>query len=463
MKRARSHTFGFLSMLMATCFALSPQAWPQGSAREPAQTEHAPAEHLNPSLQTQALTVERIEIQGATKTRPHVILRYLSLKAGDEITPEKIARDYDALSATHFFKQVDFSSKPGSAAGKVVLVIEVVERRWPWLEFAGGASELNGWYLIPLGVRFDNFFGGGGLSGARFVLGDRIFGFYLHYRQPYAFGGRINFLVELGSAGQEFIHYLDQQQAMQKVQHGVLRFDFSGKHGLARYLAGGFKFNNWQPEAEARFTYNGDTITDLPSPLADQLEEQKVNSIFARLQLDTRDNHFFPRAGVWGALSFEIADAALGSEVNFYRAILDGRFYHAFGKNVFALHAKAGRVSEAAPFYERFYLGGAYSLRGFAERSLTPLGYGTELALAQAEMRFPVTGYAGRPSLSAALFFDVGRIDAPDTNEENNEFISSAGFGFRLRIPVLGLLRGDFAYPLDRDDFRFHLALEQTF
>ncbi len=115
----------------------------------------------------QSLRIQRIEIQGTTKTQHSVIRRYLSMKVGDEITPELIAQNYDALAATNFFKRVDFSAKPGSAPGQVVLVIEIVERFWPWLEVAGGFSELEGWYIIPLGVRFDNFFGRGDLGGAR--------------------------------------------------------------------------------------------------------------------------------------------------------------------------------------------------------------------------------------------------------------------------------------------------------
>jgi outer membrane translocation and assembly module TamA len=65
--------------------------------------------------------------------------------------------------------------------------------------------------------------------------------------------------------------------------------------------------------------------------------------------------------------------------------------------------------------------------------------------------------------LSAALFFDAGHINDFTNTETGRELFLSAGYGFRLKLPVIGLLRCDFAYPLDRDDFRFHISLGHTF
>lgn len=422
-----------------------------------------------PSAQS-SLIIERIEIVGATKTKPQVIHRYLSLKAGDAVTPEAIDRDYEALTATHFFKQVEFSSKPGGAAGKVILVIEVVERRWPWLEFAGGFSELEGWYLVPAGVRFDNTFGNGNIAGGRFIIGDRTGGFYLHFRQPQIFSSSFDLQLEAGSNSTDFIHYLAAREAIHRVDIGSGRIALVGNRGLARYFSAGFRFNSARPET--KYELGDTTRTDFPPELAGQLAKKRINSFFTRLQFDTRDQIYFPHTGVWGALSLEAAKVSTASSTSsstfehtgdFRQLVFDARIYQPIGVNVFAVRAKAGLVSRAAPFYERFYLGGAYSLRGFAERGMTPLGWGTEVLLAQAEMRFPVAGDPQQPSLMAALFFDAGRIESAGVLNEQNRFFTSAGAGFRVKVPIIGLLRCDFAYPLDRDDFRFHFALGQTF
>jgi outer membrane protein insertion porin family len=422
-----------------------------------------PAQTTSVAGAPQALLIERIEIQGNTKTRPQVIRRYLSMKEGTAITPEIFSRDYDALVATHFFKRVEFSSKPGSAPGKVVMVIEVQERRWPWLEVAGGFSELEGWYFIPIGVRFDNIFGGGGIGGGRTIIADRTAGFYWHYLEQEIFRSNLDFQMKLGSFTHSYIHYLNNQELLQDIENDNLTLAFSGHRGWSKHLSSGFIFNTWQPAPTATFTANDSTITSLPPPLVTAPLE-KSNSAFVRLQLDTRDHALFPRRGTWGALQFEKTLASSREDNNdFSRVLIDMRWYAAVGRNVLALHAKAGRVSESAPFYERFYLGGAYSVRGYAERSLTPLGWGTKMALGQVEMRFPISGSRQNPALSGAVFLDAGHINNYKNPETGRELFLSAGYGFRLKLPVIGLLRCDFAYPLDRDDFRFHISLGHTF
>ena len=135
------------------------------------------------------------------------------------------------------------------------------------------------------------------------------------------------------------------------------------------------------------------------------------------------------------------------------------------GKSVLALRLKAATTTESTPYYERFYLGGAYSLRGFADRSLTPVGYGTRLFLGSVEWRVPVAGRnPQKPSFVGAVFFDAGSIGTPPTKFADDDILTAFGFGVRIKVPVVGWLRLDFAYPEKRpDDFRFHLGVGQPF
>ncbi|MGH7456685.1 MAG: BamA/TamA family outer membrane protein, partial [bacterium] len=143
----------------------------------------------------------------------------------------------------------------------------------------------------------------------------------------------------------------------------------------------------------------------------------------------------------------------------------DGRFYQNIGNSVLALRLKAATTTESTPYYDRFYLGGAYSLRGFAERSLTPVGYGTRLFLGSLEWRVPIAGrHPQKPNFVGAVFFDAGSIGTPTTKFADDEILTTFGFGVRIKVPVVGWLRLDFAYPEKRpDDFRFHLGIGQPF
>lgn len=410
------------------------------------------------------LIVERIDLLGVQKTKPHVIYRYLSIREGGILTPEMIEQDYQALAATNFFKRVDFSTEPGSEKGKVVVTIEVQERRWPTLEFAGGYSELDGWYFSPIGVRYDNLFGSGHFLNLRLLFGDRVGGLNFRFHQPYIFGSDLHFQLDADVLGRNFIHYFDGQEAVQRVDGAGLRFGLTGSRGLGKFISGGYQISTVTPDSFAVLSANGQRVEDFPPSLADDLGETNIAAFWLRLQVDTRDNVFFTRQGVWGALSVEAADPQFGGTAQFTRTIFDGRFYQPLKNSVIAMRVKAGSISDTAPFYERFYLGGAYSLRGYAERSLTPVGYGTRLFLGSVEWRVPVSGrHPQKPTLMGAVFFDAGSI-GNETKKFGEEIFTSFGFGFRLNVPIVGVLRFDFAYPQQHpEDFRFHLALGHSF
>jgi len=413
----------------------------------------------------QALIIERINIVGARKTKPYVFQRYLSFHEGEAITPELIESNQQTLLSTNFFKQVEFSTAPGSEKGKVIVIIEVREHSAPTLEFAGGYSELDGWYVSPIGVRYDNLFGTGHFLGLRVIIGDRVGGFNFRFQQPEIFKRSVNLQIDFDVLGRDLIHYFDNRQAIQRIAAANLRLTFSGARGLAKYFAAGFQSGAVEPDSTAKLTAKDSTITAFPPIIAEQLGKNEIGMVWLRLQTDTRDNVFFPRRGVWGALSVERANQNFGEAKRFTRTTFDGRLYQSIGASVLAIRLKTGAASKATPYYERFYLGGAYSLRGFAERSLTPVGYGTRLFLGSLEWRIPLESRdRQKPRLVGAIFFDAGSLGTPETERRDDKIFTTFGFGVRWKVPVVGLLRFDFAYPNDRpDNFRFHLAIGHPF
>lgn len=161
---------------------------------------------LSPQLFTQALPprpviIERIEIEGATKTNKEVIMRRLTISAGDTISLNRLGRviesDGRRLAQTNFFKEVDYYTRKGAEKGKVIVVFDIKERKWPYFQFEGGHNDLDGWFFVPASLRFDNFFGKGNLIGLRSVLGHRVSKLTLGYRNPNIFGGRGFFDAEL--------------------------------------------------------------------------------------------------------------------------------------------------------------------------------------------------------------------------------------------------------------------------
>ncbi|MFQ5866068.1 MAG: outer membrane protein assembly factor [bacterium] len=417
---------------------------------------------------TRQLIVEHIEVTGITKTSRNVIFRYLTIQQGDVINPARVAANQRRLSQTNFFKEVDFYTRPGSEKGKVVVVIEVKERRWPYFQFEGGHSDLNGWYFVPASLRFDNFFGHGNFIGIRWFIGDRVSKLSLGYRNPNLFDDTAFLDIELYGATHDFIHYFGTSRIRQNVASGGFRIKFGGTQGLSKHVYFGYRIETYEPSLTAKITDNDSTITSFPPEIADDLERTKIGAFSLVLHADLRDNPYYPLKGFWGALSGELAHEEVGSEINFSKITLDTRFYQRiFGRQVFAFHLKTGYATENAPFYERFYLGGANSLRGYPDRRLTPIGWGSKLILTNTEFRFPLSS-KNFPYHKATgiLFFDAGGRWLPDETPKLDDFFTSLGFGFRIKLPIVGITRFDFSFPLnkvDENDFQFHISLGHTF
>ena len=416
------------------------------------------------------LIVEDIEIVGNNKTKRDVILRHLNFSVGDPIDPFVIDINNQRLSQTNFFEAVQFYTRRGSEKGKLVVIIEVKERRWPYFQFEGGHNDLEGWFFVPASLRFDNLFGRGSKMGARFLFGDKIEEFSIFYHNNSLFSGKAFLDVQLFNAEQRFVHYFGNLETEHNVEFNGLKLKLGGKKGFFKYFHVAYRGEVYNP---ANFVTGEDDTTinvvDLPqSSISDDLGETRINTLSIGLSADFRDNLAYPTNGFCGSLILENASERPKSDVKFTKVTVDARFYKGlFNKKVLAFHFKGGMVDEDAPFYERFYLGGANSLRGYPFSRLTPLGGGTKLILTNTEFRFPLTtkNFPYHKS-SGVVFFDAGGIWMPGEDPRLEDFFASFGVGVRVRLPVIGVTRFDFSFPLnkfDENDFKAHISLGHTF
>ncbi len=420
--------------------------------------------------QERSLQLERIEFKGNTKTDESVLLRYLRLRPGDRVTADKVDRDWQALAATDFFKSVELYTRPGSRKGLVVLVVEVTERRWPYFQFEGGHSDLDGWYFVPFSLRFDNLFGKGHEWNFQAYLSDRFTRLGFNYHNPDLLSSSLAFDLQFYGGTRTFILYIDGQELNHDVDVGGIDMKLSGTEGIFRYLFLRYNNLNFSPARTAAFVDTDSvlTISLFPKKLAVQIEDTTIASLTAGIQIDRRDNVFYPMRGFWGVASAGLAHSELGSKIDFVRYRFDARIYQRiFRRHVLAFNVKAGSVSREAPFYQRFYLGGANSLRGYPERRLTPIGYGARHFLTSIEYRFPFSSrQTGTPGAVGVFFFDAGGLWNTDEKIDSDGLYRAFGFGLRLKIPIIGLTRIDFAFPLDKfedNDFQLHFSLGHAF
>jgi outer membrane protein assembly factor BamA len=137
-------------------------------------------------------------------------------------------------------------------------------------------------------------------------------------------------------------------------------------------------------------------------------------------------------------------------------------------KTVISSRVSGGIMSSGAPYYERFYLGGNYSIRGFAEWSLSPAVGDDGYWLINTELRTPlIDSRRGQPKLTGLLFIDTGQGWQRGTDFKIEDVESAVGWGLRLRLPWVGTFGMDVGVPLSEgrtgDEFRVHGLLGFSF
>jgi outer membrane protein insertion porin family len=140
--------------------------------------------------------VERIEIHGNARTRGYVIRREFDIAEGDAYNKSLIDRAERRLKNLNYFKTVNITTKPGSAADRVVLDVEVAEQSTGEFNIAGGYSTTDG-LLVEVKLGDSNFLGSGTALKSSMSYGQYARGVDLSASEPYFLGSRVSAGIEL--------------------------------------------------------------------------------------------------------------------------------------------------------------------------------------------------------------------------------------------------------------------------
>jgi outer membrane protein insertion porin family len=408
--------------------------------------------------------IEDISIEGNSKSSNYVIFENLPYAVGDTLSEDEINTGIEQLKSLEIFSNVRMQPRAGSEAGKLHLIISVEERYWPHLRFKGGFSELDGWFVTPISLNLDNILGMGNFTDLGLTFGDRVTRLDFNYINPNIFDSDLDFYFSFYVHNQEILHYIEGQRIIQNVPQGGIDLGFKARQGF--FKAFKFGISSYTVNADSVARVGGKDFVDFTPDVAFYVGQPwKAAAFNVSFNLDKRDQAYYPAKGWWLGARFTQAARQLGSQIKFTRFIFDARAYHTlFAKVVLAGRVKMGIISNEAPFWEKFYLGGPNSLRGFSDRSLSPSGGGDRLYQAGIELRFPITAkHYPQHFLSGVIFLDSGANLPAGQQIDLSSLYNSAGFGLRFRLPFLGIIRMDLAYPLDAGEGKLQFSLGHTF
>jgi outer membrane protein insertion porin family len=209
-----------------------------------------------------------------------------------------------------------------------------------------------------------------------------------------------------------------------------------------------------------------------------QVGDHLFNRFGGSLTYDTRNSLTLPN---WGQLT-ELDPVLSVGDQTFYKIELKTAWFFPsplaklspsfFSGHVIEVDGHIGTAKGISggdvPFYDRYFLGGIYDLRGFKYRNIgprevnpnpggpgsyfsDPVG-GDSFWYSTVEYSLPIFEQPGGVGLRFAVFYDVGSVGTGPYSFSGN-FDDDAGIGLRLNIPKLGPLRLDYGIPITHDQF----------
>jgi outer membrane protein insertion porin family len=395
--------------------------------------------------------VERITVSGNSKTRDKVVRRELKIAEGDLYSATRIELSKRRVMALGFFETVNTSEKRGSGDDKITINFEVKERPTGTFQIGAGFSSIEN-FIATAQIAQQNLFGRGQTLSLLAQLSSLRQLFRIQFYEPRFLDSDWIFSITGFNFEQDFFDFI--------------RSSWGGNVLLGYYLHDDVYISAAYNIEQVAVTIGGFRGRVQNVPLANLFDAGRTSSIRLSIAWDTRNNRLFPTKGWLHSYSVQVAENFLGSQIPFIRHSISSRWYFPlFWNFVFKTNAEFGLITtsrpQGVPIFERFFLGGILSVRGFP-----PLSLGPKLRVAQSydpaaglvdfnmggnkqlffnfELEFPIFQKVG---ILGVVFYDIG--NAFDDRESINftQMRSSVGFGFRWYSPV-GPLRFEWGIPL---------------
>ncbi len=424
---------------------------------------------------------QKIEIRGNLKTKDKVLRRELAIAPGDVLDMVRVKISKQRLEGLQYFSKVDIRPEPTDPpiAGRKNVIVNVEEQNTGNFTVGAGFSSVDslvGYAEVSQG-NFDLFHppyftGGGQKIRLRVQLGTQRQDYTLSFVEPWFLNRKLALGVDLYRHQLNFEspnNIYDETRTGAKVSlTRALGSDFL--IGSVNYTIEdiGISLNNGRhgTEYDASQFPNPFNYANVPQDILNESGDHLYQRVGTSLAYDTRNSTQLPNHGQRTELSTEVS----AGDKTFYKlelhtawyfpGFLKGHVVELVGRSGIADSISGGDV----PFYDRYYLGGLYSLRGFKFRNIGPRdpSYGINQNMpdepiggdtywfGSMEYSIPIFEKDGGVSLRFALFYDIGAVDAK-AYSFSSSYNDNWGLGMRLNIPHLGPLRLDYGIPISHD------------
>jgi outer membrane protein insertion porin family len=436
--------------------------------------------------------IEKIEIRGNVRTKDKVIRREMAVAPGERFDMVRVKLSKQRLEGLGYFDRVDTRPEPSDAGpNRKNLIVDVNERQTGHLRFGAGFNSEVSLFAVAE-YREGNFqapwYRGGGQK-LRLTLspGLQLQHHEITFIEPWFLDRKLELSV---SAFYREFGYLSPNNIYDLTRVG---FRTSLERALGSdFLRGGVSYSFEDvgvslADGANQYPTFSFKESNVPTDISDTLGHQLLSTAGVLLAYDTRNSVKLPNKGQRTEVVAQLTGGPLGGSYSYYRLELHSAHYFRglLPGHVLELGARTGVMqsfgdTSDVPFFERYYLGGLSTLRGFKFRYISPrqvpnipenepIG-GDTYWFGTAEYSIPVFEQENGLGVRLAAFYDVGTVGGGAYNYNISDYNDNWGLGLRVNIPMLGPLRFDYGVPIHHDQynsgsgkFQFSVGWERPF
>ena len=388
--------------------------------------------------------VNRIVFTGNTTTRDNVIRREMRLVEGGVFNTEALKFSVRRLNQLGYFKPLEGNEKDmkvDKTVGRpnsVDVTVKLEEQNRNQLTFGAGVSQFEG-IFGQLAFQTANFLGRGESLTVSMTAGSRSQNYQVAFTEPFLFDRNITGGFDVFSRSLQYIGYYTQKSTGTNLVFGFPVANFSRMFVNYSYTTVNMTDLNEalldpscinQPAGCSTIS----SLSDLTALTPTQVEmlrrnpfiydslmlgqggNRSISKVVPQFVHNTVDNPIFPNTGK--RLTGSVDLALVGGNTQFIKPRLEGvLFKRHTSRTTIGLRAQVeyitpARSTTSLPIFERLFLGGEYSVRGYNIRSIGPtvenspvvLG-GNKSLLFNAEYMFSIAS-----QVRVLAFYDAGQV-----------------------------------------------------
>jgi outer membrane protein insertion porin family len=393
--------------------------------------------------------VNRITFTGNTTTRDSVVRREMRLLENGVFNTEALKFSVKRINQLGYFKEIEAGpdnpkiEKVAGQKNKVDVTLKFQEQNRNQLTFGAGVSQYEG-FFGQLSFQTANFLGRGESVTFAVMAGSQVQNYQLAFSEPYLFDRPITAGINLYSREIRYYYSYTQDSLGGSVTAGFPLKDFTRMFMTYTLEQNSVKDVNpayLDPDVIARNPFLADAL------LIGNGGRRTISQISPSIVHSTIDNPIFPNQGKRFTLGTDFA--GIGGDVNFIKPRVEAVIWKPTGKKLtFGARAQVDYIFPFGstnlnnmPIYERLFLGGEYSVRGYDIRTIGPrdpvtfivLGGNKDL-LFNAEYQYSIMS-----QLRLMAYFDAGQVRDFNQSFTSKDFVMSTGAEVRFFMPVLNV------------------------